>query len=104
MYTCIDISWSKRGKLQEVISETNNADMINERWNEVLERLDQLSIEYAKELQAEKRIRYQKNGQQLGYMVIPPVSSVGDQPDSKLLGRMDKHFKETILGLRLEED
>jgi hypothetical protein len=32
------------------------------------------------------------------------MSSVGDEPDSKLLGRMDKHSKETILGFRLEED
>jgi hypothetical protein len=32
-------------KLQEIIGETKSADMINERWSEVLERLDQLSIE-----------------------------------------------------------
>lgn len=38
-------------ELQKVIGDTKSADMINERWNEVLERLDQLSIEYAKELQ-----------------------------------------------------
>jgi hypothetical protein len=37
-------------------------DMINERWNEVLERLYQLSIEYSKELQAETGVRYDKNG------------------------------------------
>ncbi|MGH9965438.1 MAG: hypothetical protein ACRD5E_11515 [Nitrososphaeraceae archaeon] len=33
--------------LQKVIEDTKSADGINERWNEVLERLDQLSIEYA---------------------------------------------------------
>lgn len=33
--------------LQKVIDDTKSADGINERWNEVLERLDQLSIEYA---------------------------------------------------------
>jgi hypothetical protein len=59
-------------KLQEVIGETKSADMINERWNEVLERLDQLSIEYAKELQAETRIRFQKNEQQLDIWLFPP--------------------------------
>ena len=30
-------------KLQEIIGETKSADMINERWSEVLERLDQLN-------------------------------------------------------------
>jgi hypothetical protein len=58
-------------KLQEIIDVTKSADMINERWNEVLERLDQLSIEYAKELQAETRIHYQKNGQQLDIWLFP---------------------------------
>jgi hypothetical protein len=32
-------------KLQEIIGERKSADLINERWSEVLERLDQLSIE-----------------------------------------------------------
>ena len=59
-------------KLQEIIGETKNTDMINERWNEVLERLDQLSIEYSKELQAETKIHYQKNGQQLDIWLFPP--------------------------------
>jgi hypothetical protein len=58
-------------KLEKVIGETKCADMISECWNEVLERLDQLSIEYAKELQAETRIRFQKNGQQLDIWLFP---------------------------------
>jgi hypothetical protein len=32
-------------KLQEIIGETKSADMINECWSKVLERLDWLSIE-----------------------------------------------------------
>ena len=49
-------------KLQEIIDKTNSVDMINERWSEVLEKLDQLSIEYCKELQAETGASYEKNG------------------------------------------
>jgi hypothetical protein len=32
-------------ELQKILGETRSADIINERWNEVLERLDQLAIE-----------------------------------------------------------
>lgn len=59
-------------ELQKIIGETKSADMINENWSEVLERLDQLSIEYAKELQEETRIRYEKNGQQYDIWLFPP--------------------------------
>jgi hypothetical protein len=47
-------------KLQKIIGETGSADEINERWNEVLNRLDDIAIEYAKELQAETGIYYLK--------------------------------------------
>jgi hypothetical protein len=47
-------------ELQKVIKETKSADGISERLNEVLERL-QLSAEYAKDLQAETGIRYEKD-------------------------------------------
>ena len=50
-------------ELQEIIRRTKSADKINEYWIEVLERLDQLSIEYAKELQEETGLRYEKNGE-----------------------------------------
>ena len=59
-------------KLQEIIGETKSADMINERWSEVLERLDQLSIEYTKELQKETRSNYEKNGQPHDIWLFPP--------------------------------
>jgi hypothetical protein len=59
-------------KLQEIIGETKSADMINERWSEVLERLDQLSIEYTKELQKETRSSYEKNGQPHDIWLFPP--------------------------------
>jgi hypothetical protein len=59
-------------KLQEIIGETNSADMINERWSEVLERLDQLSIEYAKELQKDTGTTYKKNGQPYDMWLFPP--------------------------------
>ena len=59
-------------KLQEIIGETNSADMINERWPEVLERLDQLSIEYTKELQKETGSTYKKNGQPYDMWLFPP--------------------------------
>jgi hypothetical protein len=59
-------------ELQKIIGETKSADMINERWNEVLERLDQLSIEYAKRLQEETGIRYEKNGQPNDIWLFPP--------------------------------
>ena len=45
--------------------------------NEVLERIDQLSIEYAKELQAETGVRYEK----ICYMGVPSPSSVGHELD-----------------------
>ena len=60
-------------KLQEIIGETKSADMINERWSEVLERLDQLSIEYTKELQKETRSSYEKNGQPHDIWLFPPL-------------------------------
>jgi hypothetical protein len=47
-------------KLQKIIGETGSADEINERWIEVLKRLDEIAIEYAKELQAETGIHYLK--------------------------------------------
>lgn len=50
-------------ELPKIIGDTKSADGINERWNEVLERLDQLSTEYAKELQAETGIRYEKDNE-----------------------------------------
>ena len=59
-------------KLQEIIGETNSADMINERWPEVLERLDQLSLEYTKELQKETGSTYKKNGQPYDMWLFPP--------------------------------
>ena len=59
-------------KLQEIIGETKSADMINERWSEVLERLDQLSIEYTKELQKETGSGYEKNGQPHDIWLFPP--------------------------------
>jgi hypothetical protein len=61
-------------KLQEIIGETNSGDMINERWSEVLERLDQLSIEYTKELQKDTGATYKKkkNGQPFDIWLFPP--------------------------------
>jgi hypothetical protein len=59
-------------KLQEIIRETKSADMINERWSEVLEKLDQLSIEYCKELQAETGASYEKNGKH-DIWLFPPL-------------------------------
>ena len=56
----IDEEWYFN-ELQKVIKETKSTEGINERWNEVLERLDQLSAEYAKDLQAETGIRYEKD-------------------------------------------
>ena len=48
--------------LQKIIGETGSADEINQRWNEVLNRLDEIAIEYAKESKAETRIQYLKFG------------------------------------------
>src|SRR5918992_84007 len=59
-------------KLQDIIGETKSADMINERWSEVLEKLDQLSIEYCKELQAETGASYEKNGKH-DIWLFPPL-------------------------------
>lgn len=59
---------------KKVISETKSDNGINERWNEVLQMLDQLSIEYAKEIQAETGVRYEKYLSgilQLGSSVLP---------------------------------
>ncbi|MGH9985957.1 MAG: hypothetical protein ACRD8W_18605 [Nitrososphaeraceae archaeon] len=47
-------------KLQNIIGETSSADEINDRWTEVLNRLDEISVEYAKELQGETKIKYLK--------------------------------------------
>src|SRR5918995_5347951 len=59
-------------KLQDIIGETKSADMINERWSEVLQKLDQLSIEYCKELQAETGASYEKNGKH-DIWLFPPL-------------------------------
>jgi hypothetical protein len=59
-------------ELQKIIGNTRSADGITERWNEVLERLDQLSIEYAKELQAETGVRYEKNKELHAMWQFPP--------------------------------
>ncbi|HZD36508.1 MAG TPA: hypothetical protein VE130_14990 [Nitrososphaeraceae archaeon] len=48
-------------ELQKVIGETKSDNGINARWNEVLQRLDQLSTEYAKEIQAETGVKYEKD-------------------------------------------
>lgn len=50
-------------ELQKIIGQTKSADMINERWNEVLKRLDELSADYARELGQEKRVTYDKPGE-----------------------------------------
>ena len=47
-------------ELQKIIGETKSADRINERWPEVLKRLDELAIEYCNKLQTETGIRYEK--------------------------------------------
>jgi hypothetical protein len=59
-------------ELQKVIGDTKSADGINERWNEVLERLDQLSTEYAKELQSETGVRYEKDKELYSIWQFPP--------------------------------
>jgi hypothetical protein len=59
-------------ELQKIIGDTKSAEGINERWKEVLERLDQLSIEYAKELQAETGIRYKKDKELYAIWQFPP--------------------------------
>lgn len=58
--------------LQKIIADTRSADGINEHWNEGLERLDELSIEYAKELQAETGVRYEKNKELYAIWQFPP--------------------------------
>ena len=50
--------------VQKILGETKSPDEINERWSEVLNRLDELSVEYARELQAETRIKYLKFGRE----------------------------------------
>jgi hypothetical protein len=62
-------------KLQDIIGETKSADMINERWSEVLQKLDQLSIEYCKELQAETGASYEKNGKHDIWLFPPYISN-----------------------------
>jgi hypothetical protein len=47
-------------ELQKILGETKSADKINDRWIEVLKRLDELAIEYCNELQSEVPIRYEK--------------------------------------------
>jgi hypothetical protein len=59
-------------ELQKVIKETKSTDGINERLNEVLERLDQLSTEYAKELQSETGISYEKDKEVYSIWQFPP--------------------------------
>jgi hypothetical protein len=59
-------------ELQKIIGDTKSADGINERWNEVLEKLDQLSIEYAKELQAETGVSYEKDKELYPIWQFPP--------------------------------
>jgi hypothetical protein len=59
-------------ELQKIIGDTKSADGINERWNEVLEKLDQLSVEYAKELQVETGIRYEKDKELYAIWEFPP--------------------------------
>lgn len=59
-------------ELQKIIGDTKSAELINERWKEVLERLDQLSIEYAEELQAETGIRYEKDKELYAIWQFPP--------------------------------
>ena len=59
-------------EMQKIIGDTKSADRVNEHWNEVLERLDELSIEYAKELQTETRIRYEKNAELCDIWLFPP--------------------------------
>lgn len=46
--------------LQKILAETNSADRINDRWIDVLKRLDELAVEYCNELQTEVPIRYEK--------------------------------------------
>jgi hypothetical protein len=58
--------------LQKVIKETKSADGITERLNEVLERLDQLSAKYTKDLQAETGIRYEKDKELYSIWQFPP--------------------------------
>jgi hypothetical protein len=60
-------------ELQKIIGGTKSAIGINEHWNEVLERIDQLSIEYAKELQAETGVRYEKDKDMLYGSSLPIV-------------------------------
>jgi len=60
-------------ELQKIIDDTKSADGINEHWKEVLETLDHLSVEYAKELQAETGIVHQKEeGPSEGVWQYPP--------------------------------
>ncbi|MPZ08033.1 MAG: hypothetical protein GEU26_16725 [Nitrososphaeraceae archaeon] len=59
-------------ELQKILGETRSADIINERWNEVLERFDQLAIEYAREIQAGTGVRYVKDGQARDILLFPP--------------------------------
>jgi hypothetical protein len=47
-------------ELQIIIGKTKSADKINERWNEVLNRLDELAIDYAIELGKEVGATYGK--------------------------------------------
>ena len=60
-------------ELQKILGESRSADIINERWNEVLERLDQLAIEYAREIQAETGVRYVKDGQARDLWLFPLI-------------------------------
>lgn len=59
-------------ELQKIIDDTKSADEITERWNEVLERLNQLSIEYSRELQAETGVRYERDDELYSIWEYPP--------------------------------
>ena len=66
-------------ELQKIIGETGCADVINERWPEVIDRLNKLSIEYCNEIQVEEaaqRIKYEKSagsGMYYDLEKLPPV-------------------------------
>ena len=90
--------------LQKIIKDTKSADGISERWNEVLERLDQSSIEYAKELQAETGIRYEKDKELYAMWQYPPYRLLAMNLIPKSLGWMAECSGKPTFGLRVEEN
>jgi hypothetical protein len=59
--------------IQKKIGETNSADQIfDDPWREVAEELNQLSTDYCRELQEEKKIRYLKYGKNHSLEQFPP--------------------------------